>query len=154
MPLKGSSRGHIGMRPRHLRSQHPDKPRRNISGRELPHSDKGYARTLSFLDLPFGFLHFSSYFSFSIGELVLRHHSLHSAFQTWQLAQCKCFYTIRSALARKGVQGATLSRREDALEAIGSALELAYTGATYGISIETPLFPVLSCLAPRMHFHG
>ena len=151
---KGSLRGHIGMRPRPLRFQHPDKPRCNISGPGLLHKDKGYARTLSFLDLPFGFLHFSSYFSFSIGELVLRHHSLHSAFQTWQLAQCKLFFTIRPVPGRKGVQGATLSRREDALEAIGSISETAHARATYGISLETPLFQWQRCLAPCMPCNG
>src|SRR5580693_2266245 len=51
-----------------------------------------------------------SFLFLSIGELVLRHHTLHAAFQTWQLAQCKLFFTIRPVPGRKGVQGATLSR--------------------------------------------
>ena len=95
-----------------------------------------------------------SFLFLSIGELVLRHHTLHAAFQTWQLAQCKLFFTIRPVPGRKGVQGATLSRREDALEAIGSISETAHARATYGISLETPLFQWQRCLAPCMPCNG
>jgi hypothetical protein len=53
IPLEGSLGGHIGMRPRPLRSQHPDRPRCNIPAPGQRHKDKGCARTWSSLDLPF-----------------------------------------------------------------------------------------------------
>jgi hypothetical protein len=66
------------------------------------------------LQFPFLFL--------AIRELILRHDSLHSTFQTGDSLRCKLFFTIRAALAREGVQGATLSRRADALETIRTDL--------------------------------
>jgi hypothetical protein len=57
------------------------------------------------------------------------------------LAEMQAFLYACSALAEKCVQGATLSRCADAHETIGSDLELAYIGETYGIGLEGPLFP-------------
>jgi hypothetical protein len=88
------------------------------------------------LQIPFLFL----FLFLSIRELLLRHHSLHSVFQTWRSLRCKLFFTTAPHLAGKRVQGATLRRRADALETIGTDLGLAYTSATHGTSLETPRF--------------
>jgi len=116
---KGSLRGHIGMRPRPLRFQHPDKPRCNISGPGLLHKDKGYARTLSSLDLPFASSTSSVFISLSLDRGTCTA-SPFPAFGFPNLAtrSVQAFLYDSPRAREKGVQGATLSRREDAQEAI------------------------------------
>jgi hypothetical protein len=113
-------RGHIGMRPRRPRSQHPDKPRYNISGPALLHKDKGYARTWPSLDLPFAISSSSVSISLCLDQGICTA-SPFIAFGFPNVAtRSDARFSLRLAppRVRKRVQGATPSRRADALETI------------------------------------
>jgi hypothetical protein len=109
IPLEGSLRGHIGMRPRRLRSQHPDKSRCNISGSGLLHKDKGYARTWSPLDFPFAISFFKSIFLFqriSIASSFIAFGSPNFASLTCKLLFATRLRASRRACPRRDTQSA------------------------------------------------
>src|SRR5580704_18085949 len=62
---------HIGMRPRLLRSQHPDRSHCNIPAPGQGHKDKGCARTWSSLDLAFAISSSSNSISFALDQRFL-----------------------------------------------------------------------------------
>jgi hypothetical protein len=149
-PLEGSLRGHIGMRSRRLRSQHPDRPRCNISAPGQRHKDKVCARTWSSPDLPFAISFFKSIFLFQ-RKLLLRHHSLHSSLQTSLSLTCKLFFAIRLRASRKACP------RRDTQSACGRARNISapiWDWHTRAQPMDAPrkshVFPVLRRLAPRM----